>query len=129
MNGVWLRASAALGALAGGTGVVLAAVTTHALKPHLDAEALTTLDTASRYLLIHGLLLMVIARWQQSYRDAVALKAATSFAAMGIVLFCGGLSASIISGVRWLGAAAPLGGSALIGAWLACLVFALTDLQ
>lgn len=125
----WFRWSVLLGGIAGSAGVGLGALNTHAFSHRLDAHALATLDTVSRYLLIHGLLLLVIAGWQRTYPDAIALKVGSSLAAIGIVLFCGGLSASTLGSAPVFGQAAPLGGSALMGAWLACAVFAATRLR
>jgi len=42
----------------------------------------------------------------------------------GIVLFSGSLYALSISGVKWLGAITPFGGSAFLIAWLLLALFA-----
>ena len=44
---------------------------------------------------------------------------------VGIVLFSGSLYALSISGIKWLGAITPFGGSAFLIAWLLLALFAL----
>lgn len=113
----WL---AALGGLAACAGVALDALNAHAFAARFDAHALGVLATAARYLLLHGLLLLAIAGWWRGAGQAPLLKLAGWLAATGIVLFCGGLTVSTLSGVAWLGKGAPWGGTAFMAAWLAC---------
>jgi uncharacterized membrane protein YgdD (TMEM256/DUF423 family) len=40
----------------------------------------------------------------------------------GIVVFSGSLYILAVSGIRWLGAITPLGGTAFIAAWLLLLI-------
>lgn len=115
----------AMGGVSACAGVALDALTAHAFSQRLAAHELTTLSTAARYLLIHGLLLVVLAKWHAERPDSRLIKAAAALAAIGIVLFCGGLTASVLSGVHGFGAAAPMGGSAFMAAWLACALYGL----
>ena len=115
-----------IGGLGGCSGVVLGALSAHALKQRIDPAGLTSLETASSYLLIHGLLLIVIAVLLQSATGSVVLKVAGVLAVAGILLFCGGLSVSVLSGIRPFAVAAPAGGLAFMGAWLSLCVYALT---
>ena len=114
------------GGLAGCAGVVIGALSAHALKQRIDPAGLTSLETASGYLLVHGLLLVVIALMTQTTAPSVVLRIAGVLTIMGIVLFCGGLSISVISGIRAFAMAAPAGGLAFIGAWLSLCIYALT---
>lgn len=106
------------GGLAGCSGVALGALSAHAFKDRLDAHALHTLGTVSLYLLVHGLLLVAIAAWQRLAPELVALRLAAGLVMLGIFCFCGGLSLSILGGVRAAGSAAPLGGTAFMAGWL-----------
>ena len=115
----------AVGGLSAGAGIALDALIAHAFSLRFAAHELTTLSTVARYLLIHGLLLLVLAKWHADSPHSRLLKAAAALAAIGIVLFCGGLTASVLSGVRAVGAAAPLGGAAFMAAWLACALYGL----
>lgn len=116
-----------LGGLSACAGVGLDALTAHLFSQRLGARELTTLATTARYFLIHGMLLLLLATWLRTLPAARLLKGATILAASGIVLFCGGLSASVLSGVAGLGAAAPYGGMALMAAWVACAIHGLTS--
>lgn len=114
--------------LAGCSGVALGALTAHALRARLDTGALATLDTVSKYLLIHAVLLLVIALWTRSAADTGVLKVAGVLVLAGIVFFCGGLTVSVLSGARQFAIAAPAGGMAFMAAWLACALHALLKL-
>ncbi len=116
-----------VGGLAGCGGVVLGALSAHALEERIAPAALTSLETASSYLLIHGLLLVIIAAMLQSTAGSLALKLAGVLAVAGIVLFCGGLSVSVLTGIRTFAMAAPAGGVAFMGAWLTLCVYAFTQ--
>ena len=116
-----------IGGLAGCSGVVLGALSAHALKARIDPAVLASLETVSSYLLIHGLLLIGIAMLLQSATGSVVLKVAGVLAVAGIVSFCGGLSVSVFSGTRAFAMAAPAGGLAFMGAWLSLCVYALTQ--
>ena len=114
------RWPAALGGLAACAGIALDALAAHALVSRFGAYELGVLATAARYLVVHGLLLLVIVAWRRDAPSAPLLNVAAALAATGIVLFCGGLTARILTGVHALGAAAPYGGTAFMAAWLAC---------
>lgn len=123
----WVGFALIAGGLSGCAGVALDAVSAHAFSQRLGAHDLTTLATTARYLLVHGLLLMLVASWLRSAPTARLLKAVVILAAIGIVLFCGGLTAKVMSGLPVLGVAAPYGGSALMAAWLGCALHAVTS--
>lgn len=106
--------------LSGACGITLGALTAHGLSQHLQPDALATLDTVSKYLLVHGLLLFVIATWSRTASGSKILTIAGLLVVLGIFLFCGGLMLSRLSGIRQFGLGAPLGGMAFIGGWLAC---------
>jgi len=113
-----------VGGLSGCAGVALDALSAHALSRTLGPHDITTLATTARYFMIHGLLLLLVATWLRSTPASRLLKAGVMLAATGIVLFCCGLTAKVVSGVPELGAAAPYGGSAFMAAWLACAMYA-----
>lgn len=112
--------------MAGCAGVALDALAAHAFSHRLDTHDIATLATTARYLLVHGLLLMLVAGWLRQDPTSRVLKGVVLLAATGIVLFCGGLSAKVVSGTPALGAAAPLGGTAFMAAWLGCAIHAAT---
>jgi uncharacterized membrane protein YgdD (TMEM256/DUF423 family) len=114
-----------LGSILGGLGVALGALGAHALKERLNADALSTFEIAVRYQMYHALALLAVAwavnRWPDSNLPVVA---GWSFVA-GIALFSGSLYALSLTGARWLGAVAPLGGAAFIGGWICLALVAL----
>ena len=117
-----LGAGAALALLA----VVSGAFAAHGLKTILDAQQLALFETAARYQMYHALALLIIgimASLQQFSRTLLTL-AAFAFI-LGIFLFCGSLYLLALSGITWLGAITPLGGTAFLAGWLAMMVAAL----
>lgn len=113
------------GGLAGSCGVVLGALSAHALKHRVDASALATLDTSSKYFLVHGLLLILLALIERIWPQTWAVRISDVLIMTGLVFFCGGLSLSVLTGNKVLAMLAPAGGSALILGWLTLTVFAL----
>ena len=118
MANIVLKVCAGFGGVAACAGVALGALSAHALKTRLDATALATLHTVSWYCLVHGLALIVLTLWLQRAPESLALKFAALLFAGGLVFFCGGLSASMLSGMRAFGSAAPFGGMAFMLGWL-----------
>lgn len=116
----WVVFALVVGGLSACAGVALDALSAHLFSQRLNAHDVTTLATTARYFMIHGLLLLLVATWLRNAPASRLLKAVTMLAATGIVLFCGGLTAKVLSGVAALGAAAPYGGSAFMAAWLGC---------
>ncbi len=114
------------GGLAGCAGIVLGALSAHLFKQRIEPAGLATLETVSAYLLIHGLLLVLIGSLAESTPGSASIRIAGVLAAVGIILFCGGLSTSVLSGVRAFATVAPAGGIALMGAWLSIAIYALT---
>jgi uncharacterized membrane protein YgdD (TMEM256/DUF423 family) len=107
--------------LAGGSILALIAVAAgafaaHGLKARIGVEALATFELAARYQMYHALALAICAfAWTRWPGPAVAL-AALLFC-VGILLFCGSLYVLSLTGVKWLGAVTPLGGTAWLIGW------------
>jgi uncharacterized membrane protein YgdD (TMEM256/DUF423 family) len=107
-----------LGASAMALAVVLGAFGAHALKARLAPEQLDVWHTAVQYHVYHALGLFVVAALCDLLQDVAMVRLAGWMMVLGIVVFSGSLYVLTISGVRWLGAITPLGGVALIAAWL-----------
>ena len=108
----------ASGALLALLSVAAGAFAAHGLKSRLSPEMLATFELAARYQMYHAFALMLCAfAWVRWPGSAVAVAGTLFFA--GIVLFSGSLSVLSLSGVRWLGAVTPLGGTAWLIAWAA----------
>ncbi len=107
----------AAGGLAALAAVALGAFGAHALKARLPADALAVWHTAVEYHVYHALGLLAIGLVAQHLPESDLLKWSGGLMLAGIALFSGSLYALALSGERWLGAIAPVGGSAFLLAW------------
>ncbi len=111
--------AAVLGALA----VMLGAFAAHGLRDQLSPRLLEVFRTGVDYQFWHVLALLAVGLLQQHQRRLGFSLSAGAFL-LGIALFSGSLYVLALSGVHWLGAITPLGGSAFIFGWL-CLAVTL----
>ncbi len=114
---------------AAGAGLALLAVAagafgTHALQARIPSDRLATWDLAARYQLAHALALLALA-WASTQWERFPAALAGGAMLFGIVVFSGTLYALALGAPRWLGAVTPVGGVALLLAWLAAAVGAL----
>jgi len=107
-----------LGAVAAFLGVALGAFGAHALRARLTEQLLNTWETAVQYHLVHALGLLVVGLTLLHSGPAPLLRWSAGLMLAGMVLFSGSLYLLCLSGVRWLGAITPLGGTALLIAWV-----------
>lgn len=117
-----------LAGILGFLGVALGAFGAHGLQSAFAeapdaAKRLAWWQTAVQYHLWHALLLVGIGVWQRT-EDARLLGAATWLTLAGIVLFSGSLYAMTLSGITKLGMITPIGGTALLAAWICVAVVA-----
>lgn len=95
--------------------VALGAFGAHGLKTLVSQEQLEWWHTATLYLFVHALGLLVVGL-------LIRLKYATQTTAwllqIGIVIFAGSLYAMTLGAPRWFGAITPIGGILMIGGWL-----------
>jgi uncharacterized membrane protein YgdD (TMEM256/DUF423 family) len=112
-----------LGACSGMLAVIFGAFGAHALKGRLDDYALGVFETAVQYHFYHTFALLAVGIIALTQPHSVMLKSSGWLFFIGVLIFSGSLYILSISGLRWLGAIAPLGGLALIGGW-ACLAAA-----
>ena len=115
----YLRVAAILGALA----VLLGAFGAHGLKSALGADMTAVYETAVRYHFYHALAILAVAAAADSFASGAWWRWACRAWVAGVILFSGSLYLLVISGTKWLGAVAPVGGSALIVGWV-CLAVA-----
>ena len=114
-----------IAALLGGSAVGFGAFGAHALKERLSERSLEIFETAARYQMYHALaLLLVGVLMSQSTTEQPVLTASGSAFLVGVVLFCGSLYVLSFSGIKWLGAVAPLGGLALMVGWVSIAIAA-----
>ncbi|MCB0124032.1 MAG: DUF423 domain-containing protein [Caldilineaceae bacterium] len=112
----------ALGSLLGGLGVAIGAFGAHAMRGRITEDLLANYETGVRYHFYHALALfavvVAIQRWPSS---ALPVVAGWLFI-VGVIIFSGSLYLMAFTGLRWLGAITPIGGVALIAAWV-CLLW------
>ncbi len=110
-----------LGTWLSGLGVILGAFGAHAMKARLSESSLETFHTATHYLVIHALaILMLEIQTSAVEPDSWAEKRAHSIAMvflLGILAFSGSLYLYIFSELKFLVFVTPLGGTLLILGW------------
>lgn len=111
-------------AILGGFSVAAGAFGAHALKEKLSEQAISIFETAARYQMYHALALLLVALLLSRAETAQStlIAAGVSFIA-GVVFFSGSLYALSFTGIKWLGAIAPLGGVGFLVGW-GCLAIA-----
>jgi uncharacterized membrane protein YgdD (TMEM256/DUF423 family) len=117
------------GSVAMALAVAMGAFGAHALKATLTPEMLTIWETGNRYHVYHALGLFaveLIRIWalQAGKVPPGALTVAGWLFIVGLLLFSGSLYTLAFTGIRWLGAITPLGGTSWIIGWL-CLAYAI----
>lgn len=118
------RLAVSLGALNGICAVALGAFGAHGLRQQLSEASLAVYETGVRYQMYHALALVGLGIWLGAAKRRFARWLPWLFQA-GVVFFSGSLYILTVSGPRWLGAIAPIGGGCLIVAWGLWLVSAL----
>jgi uncharacterized membrane protein YgdD (TMEM256/DUF423 family) len=108
-------------ALSGAIAVAVSAFAAHGLDLSTEAgrKAKEWLQTGSHYQIIHALAIVAVVALARNamLNGRVAIVAQCLFL-VGSVLFPGALYALAFGGPRWLGAVAPIGGTAFILGWV-----------
>jgi uncharacterized membrane protein YgdD (TMEM256/DUF423 family) len=114
----------AIAAVLGGLSVAGGAFAAHALKAHLSEQALQTFETGARYQMYHALALLLVTLLlsRAEAGQGTLITAGIAFI-IGVFLFSGSLYTLSLSGIKWMGAIAPLGGVAFMVGW-GCLAIA-----
>jgi uncharacterized membrane protein YgdD (TMEM256/DUF423 family) len=114
-----------IGLVAGGwfgfTAVALGAYADHVLKVRLSPHDFASLETALHYQLLHAAVLAALSLSGYANLPKRVLRAATfatTFFAIGIMLFCGGIYLGILANMPWVMHLAPIGGISLMIGWL-----------
>ena len=116
----WLFIAGINGALA----VLAGAFAAHALSSRLDPTHAAAFATAAHYHLVHAVAMAVAALAARGAAKPRAQTAALLFLA-GIVLFCGSLYMLVLTGIRLFAYVTPVGGLALVAAWILLALAAL----
>lgn len=105
-------------AIFGFLGVTLGAFGAHGLASTFEANGRAdTFETANRYHMTHALALLAVA-WMHTRLPSRYLRWAGWLFTAGILLFSGSLYVLAIFDLGIMGAVAPVGGVALLAAWV-----------
>jgi len=110
------RALIAVGAALGLLAVVGGTFAAHLLDKSLDPKSIHTFEVAVRYQMYHALAIFCAAWVNSRGPGRLAAKAGWLFA-IGCVLFSGSLYMLVLTGAKWLGMIAPIGGASFLGGW------------
>jgi len=108
------------GVLLAATGVALGAFGAHALRSALGELRLGWWNTAVEYQMWHGVGLVAVAALPVRGKGPAALLLGS-----GALIFSGSLYLLALTGARWLGMVAPIGGALMISGWLLLMLVAL----
>lgn len=98
--------------------VMLGAFGAHALKNRLSADMLDIFQTGVQYHFYHALGLLAVGIIAYHLPDSSLLRWSGWLMLAGIIIFSGSLYILSISGITWLGAITPIGGTSFIAAWI-----------
>jgi len=114
MTQIFLR----LAAILGGLSVAAGAFASHALRSKISDRSLEIFETGARYQMYHALALLLVALLLSRTESPSPTLVATGWLfIIGIAIFSGSLYALSLTGVKSLGAIAPIGGAAFIAGW------------
>ena len=106
--------------LLGATGVMAGAFGAHGLASRVSPERLEVWQTAATYQLFHSIALLALALSilyaSNLTKTSTALWVCRSWL-VGVIIFSGSLYGLVLSGINWLGAITPIGGTLLIVGW------------
>ncbi len=117
-----LKAGAFFSAIA----VILGAFAAHALSSRLLPDELAIFETGVRYQMYHAFAIIITGILYKEFTQRETIWAGKAFI-FGIIIFSGTLylltyfKSAGNSGMFWLGAVTPIGGTLLIGGWLLLL--------
>ncbi len=107
-----------IGGIIGLLGVAIGAFGSHGLSTLLEENGRTgTFDTAVQYHLIHAVALVLVAVLQGKSLSHPAFNRAGYFFLAGVIFFSGSLYILAVFNLGFMGAIAPIGGTAFILGW------------
>lgn len=106
-----------IGAVSGFLSVALGAFGAHGLNDKLSEHFMDIYQTGVQYQMYHSLSLLLIGILTNQWRNCAELLWSGYLMIVGIILFSGSLYVLSLTGITWLGAITPLGGTALLVGW------------
>lgn len=114
-----------LGSLNAFLAVALGAFGAHGLKDKLSSSMMATFQTGVQYHMIHALGLILIAILSDKFGGNALITWSGWMMVVGIVFFSGSLYALSNTGIKVLGAIAPIGGLAFLIGWILVAIAAM----
>jgi uncharacterized membrane protein YgdD (TMEM256/DUF423 family) len=103
-------------------GVAAGAFGAHALKDKLSEYSLGIWNTATLYLFIHGLAILITGFFSRNDPEVASKLIGTQICfALGVLIFSGSLYALAVTDIKILGAITPIGGVLFLVGWLLML--------
>lgn len=109
-----------MGILGCAISVILGAFGAHAFKDVFSSSDLQTFQTATRYLFLHSLGLILIVLLSFHFPEVNCISPVILL--IGIILFSGSLYLYLLLKIRWMVFITPLGGLSLIMGWLTLFI-------
>lgn len=106
------------GAVLAFLGVLLGAFGAHALKHRIDPELLAVYQTGVQYHIVHAIGIILVGVLVHALPSSKSLPIAGWTMVGGVIVFSGSLYVLSLTGIRAFGIVTPLGGFALLMAWL-----------
>ena len=97
--------------------VIMGAFGAHALKDKLSVYSMSIFNKAVLYQMFHSIGIIIAALLNQLFDSNQFNNCAWMFI-IGIVIFSGSLYILSITGLKWLGAITPIGGTLFIASWI-----------
>jgi uncharacterized membrane protein YgdD (TMEM256/DUF423 family) len=119
-GGIMGRVILVAGALMCAASVACGAFGAHAITDMVTVARLDTWQTASKYLMHHGLGLLIIGQLTMTVGTSFTAAAVQIF--IGATLFSLSLYLLVLLDMPWLGAIAPVGGLLMITGWITSAV-------
>ena len=110
-----------VGAISGALAVLLGAFGAHLLKQMISPEMLEVYKTGIQYQFYHTFALLVVGILM-NIKPTKTLKWSGYLFMAGIIVFSGFLYLLAITGIKTLGMIVPIGGLALVAAWICMLI-------
>jgi len=110
--------TAAIGAFLAALGVGAGAFGAHGLRDILSPEMVAIWEKAVLYHLVHALGILLVSTLPPTRLPHPVTSRIALLLCFGTLVFSGSLYLLALTGIRWLGAVTPIGGTAFIVGWL-----------
>lgn len=111
-----------LGALNAAIAVGFGAFGAHGLEGRISARLIEVYQTGVQYHIMHALGLLIIGLAAAHMGGSALIAWAGWLLFAGIIIFSGSLYTMAFTGIGWLGAITPIGGTAFIAGWILLVI-------